>query len=81
MHFPFVHLYACSAVHSAWDVGFDSANINGAGDTVVRNSQIDFVNVCGIALTPMIAVALTARTACSREVILPSLTSNSVPFR
>src|SRR5512134_1959359 len=57
---PSLHRYACGAVHSAFDVGFDSAKMIGRSlnDDIARTTSS--VNVAGVAATPMIAVGRSA---------------------
>mmetsp|Transcript_11384 Transcript_11384/g.22268 ORF Transcript_11384/g.22268 Transcript_11384/m.22268 type:complete len:274 (-) Transcript_11384:934-1755(-) len=76
---PSDHLYACSAVHSALEVGLLRAKTRGASLISAMYSIMLSVKVLGMAQTPMMAVGFMIRTACSSEVTLPSLTSHSVP--
>jgi hypothetical protein len=60
---PFDHAYACSAVHSDLDVGFDSANTIGRSLMAHIASITSRVNVPAVAATPMMAVGFSAFTA------------------
>jgi len=66
---PSVQRYACSAVHSALEVGLESAKMTGRPPSGVRAAMDSSmptttfsVKVAGCALTPMSAVGRTAAT-------------------
>ena len=58
MAFPWLHVYACSAVHSALDVGFERANITGRLLMDDIASMISFVNAPPAPVAPINAVGL-----------------------
>ena len=49
---PLVQVYACSAVHSAFEVGLERANTNGLLFSDAISSTISLVNELPCALTP-----------------------------
>ena len=62
---PSVPAYACSAVHSAFDVGLDSASTIGRACSRAIALSTSLVNVLGVPDTPMIACGLSNSTASS----------------
>ena len=58
---PRLHLYACSAVHSDFDVGFESAKMIGRSLIAPSRARTSSVNAPPAAATPMMAVGLSAR--------------------
>mmetsp|Transcript_8695 Transcript_8695/g.35210 ORF Transcript_8695/g.35210 Transcript_8695/m.35210 type:complete len:207 (-) Transcript_8695:1351-1971(-) len=75
---PLDHSYACVAVHSAFDVGLDSAKITGRGLNAHIDSITPLVKTCGCAAAPTSAVGLTDLTASSRLDVndVPGLDAN-----
>lgn len=64
---PFDHLYASSGVHSALEVGFDSAKMIGLSLLADISSMTVWLNDLGSVDTPMRAVGLRAFTADSKS--------------
>jgi len=62
---PSDHRYACSAVHSDLDVGFDSANTIGRACSAAIFRTMSSVNAPPTAATPTMAVGRSADTASS----------------
>ena len=58
MAFPLLHVYACSAVHSALDVGFDKAKITGRLLMTDIASMISLVKAPPEPVAPIRAVGL-----------------------
>jgi hypothetical protein len=66
---PPVHRYACSAVHSAREVGFDSANTAGRSFTAAIASSTSRVKSWGWPDRPSSAVGRSSRTASASAAI------------
>mmetsp|Transcript_60836 Transcript_60836/g.91852 ORF Transcript_60836/g.91852 Transcript_60836/m.91852 type:complete len:272 (+) Transcript_60836:500-1315(+) len=58
-HLPLLHVNACSAVHSAFDVGFDSGMMIGRSFSSHIKSTTSLLNTPGCALTPTIPVGFS----------------------
>lgn len=64
---PLDHLYASSGVHSAFEVGFDSANMIGRSLMADISPMTAWLNDFGSVDTPMRAVGLRVFTADSKS--------------
>mmetsp|Transcript_47998 Transcript_47998/g.120790 ORF Transcript_47998/g.120790 Transcript_47998/m.120790 type:complete len:290 (+) Transcript_47998:152-1021(+) len=64
---PSVHCMACAAVHSALDVGLDSAKMTGRSLLAAISRQMPSVNTPAIADTPISTLGFSVRTASSSE--------------
>src|SRR5659263_205994 len=64
---PSDHVYASTAVHSDFEVGFERAKMIGRWFMRAIASTIGLVNIPGVPETPMMAVGVMASTACRKS--------------
>lgn len=75
---PLDHLYASSGVHSAFEVGLDSAKMTGLSLLAAISSMTAWSNDLGSVDTPMRAVGLRVLTAESRSGTCSSRTTATI---